>query len=74
MTTVNRRIARECSAAVRECGKQRCVIVEIEPPGRVIGFRLKGTRRTFLLPIEACYRLAVQAHVDAERRAAREKK
>ncbi len=69
MTSVNRRIARETVAAVRERGRQRPVIVTIEPPGLVIGFRLKATRRTYTLPVETCYHLAVQAHVDAARRA-----
>jgi len=52
---------------VDECGKHRPVIVSLEPPN-VIGFRLKGLRRTFFLTVEGCYMQAVKAAVAAEKK------
>ena len=73
MTRVTRPVRRETSAVVFSRGN-RAVIVEIEPPGRMIGFRLKGTRTTHWLPVDFLYRTAVQATVEAKRRAKRDAK
>jgi hypothetical protein len=74
MTTLTRKVKRETNAVVHEARRVRSIIVELEPPGRVIGFRAKGTRTTYTLPIDWCYRQAVLAHVEAARRAKREAK
>ena len=74
MTTVNRTLRRETFSAIYSAGRQRPVIVEIEPPGRMIGFRLKATRPTYYLSVDHCYRLAVAAHVEAERRRKRQER
>ena len=74
-TTVNRAVKRQSATAIYSQGRARSVIVEIEPPGAVIGFRLKGTRRTYRLPIDWCYREALRAEiarVKAEKRKAKQ--
>jgi hypothetical protein len=53
---------------------RRRIVVEIPPPGRVIGFRLKGTRKTFFLPVERCYTLAVLAEVESQRASKKSRK
>jgi hypothetical protein len=67
MTKITKPVRRETLGTVYEQGKHRPVIVSIEPPN-VIGFRLKGTRRTYRLTTDALYLNAVQAHVAAEKR------
>jgi hypothetical protein len=67
MTTVNRTVTRESAAHCYSRGKSRPVVVEIQPPGRLIGFRLKGERKTFYLAVSDCYSLAVRTHVEAEK-------
>lgn len=62
-TTVNRKLQRQSSTAVYSGGRARSVIVELEPPGSLIGFRLKGTRRTYRLPVDWCYREALRAEI-----------
>jgi len=69
MTPVKRRVVRETAALVRDRHKIRPVVLILAPPGDRIGFRAKGTRKTYFLPIHQCYILAVQAHADAMRAA-----
>jgi hypothetical protein len=51
------------------------VVVELCPDRpTLIGFRLKGTRKTYYLPIDHCYREALRAEIarlKAERKANR---
>ena len=68
MTTLTRRVVRETMATIHEAARKRPIVVTLEPPGRMIGFRPKGTRKTYYLPIDWCYARAVQAHVEATRR------
>lgn len=70
MTKLSKPLQRETSARQFERGKNREVIVSLEPPSR-LGFRLKGTKRTFYLEAGACYDLATKAHLFA---VAKEKK
>ena len=65
MTEVKRQVKR-LTVAVAD---RRQIVVEIPPPGRVIGFRLKGTRKTWYLPVDRCYTMAVLAEVEAQRAA-----
>ncbi|MHA2279686.1 MAG: hypothetical protein ACXAC5_02165 [Promethearchaeota archaeon] len=67
MTKVKKPVRRETHGGVFSQGKLRPVIVSVEPPN-VIGFRLKGTRRTYYLTAEGCYLKAVQAAIAAEKR------
>ena len=67
MTKLTKKVARETGATVFE-RKVRPVIVSFEPPD-LIGFRLKGTRRTYFLPAGSCYYMAVKGTVAAERAA-----
>ena len=67
MTMLKRKLTRETSATIFETGRQRAVMVSLEPPC-LIGLRLKGTRRTFYLPVDRAYLAAVKAHVAAEAR------
>ena len=74
MTEVNRKLKREACVSVFSRGRRRHVVVELSPPGDVIGFRLKGERSTYYLPIDWCYRTATDLAVRAARRAKREGK
>lgn len=66
-----RQVRRETAALQREQGKTRNVIVTVEPPTGLLGFRLKGLRRTEWLSADVVYEMAVKARVRSE---AREKK
>jgi hypothetical protein len=46
-------------------GGRRPLMIEIEP--RLVRYRPKGTRQSFVLTHEKIYQLAVQAHVEASR-------
>lgn len=75
MTTLSKPVRRVSPATVREQGKARQIVVTLRPPN-IIGFRASGCRREYQLPLEACYTMAVRAHVLGEkkgRRQAREK-
>lgn len=67
MIGVTRPLARISTAAVHSAGRTRAIVVELMPPGEVVGFRLKGTRRTYWLPISWCYREALKAEVVRQR-------
>lgn len=68
MTMLRRKLTRETSATIFESGRHRGVMVSLEPPC-LIGLRLKGTRRTFYLPVDRAYLTAGKAqHVAAEAR------
>lgn len=65
MTKLNKPISRETYDTLFEAGKNRPVIVSVEPPN-LIGFRLKGTRRTYYLTAEKLYWLALQTELRAK--------
>ena len=67
MTTLRRRYRRVSSAAVFSRGRYRPVVVILEPPGTLLGLRLKGERRTYHLPLAWCYTEAVRRTVAVER-------
>ena len=60
---LKQKVERETSATVFERSRRREVIVSIEPPD-LVGFRLKGTRRTYYLPADALYCAALKADVN----------
>ena len=66
-TKCHKSVYRETVGGVFSRGKIRPVIVSIEPPN-VIGFRLKGMRKTFFLTAEGCFLKAVQAQITADKR------
>lgn len=68
MTSINRKLKREACLSVFSKGKRRHIIVELSPPGDVLGFRLKGERTAYYLPIDWCYRIAVAKSVSANKR------
>ena len=67
MTKLKRIVHRETIGGVFSQGKTRPVIVSLHPPN-VIGFRLKGTRRTVFLTAEGCYMKALQIELACEKR------
>lgn len=67
MTIIGNVVRRQTHGTVWDCGKRRPVIVSLEPPN-LIGFRLKGTRRTYYLTADGCYVKAVQLAVAAAKR------
>ena len=67
MTTLRRNLSRVSSASVFSRGRYRPVVVILEPPGTLLGLRLKGERRTYHLPLAWCYTEAVRRTVAAER-------
>ena len=78
MTPINRRLQRLSSASVHSQGKSRPVVVELCPDGvgkpgaGFVGFRLAGTRTTYYLPIDHCYREAIRNEL-ARKRAERKR-
>jgi len=80
MIGVTRRLQRLTPASIHSGGRRRAIIVEMSPgmegkpgPG-FIGFRLHGTRTTYYLPVDWCFREACKAELQrarAERRAKR---
>jgi hypothetical protein len=74
-TAINRRCRRESSASVHSQGRRRAVIIQLDPTTpTLVGFRLKGTRTTYYLPIDHCFREALRAELarrKAERKRAR---
>lgn len=73
MTPLKSPVHRETGARIRDAGKTRAVIVSLLP-GDVIQFRLKGTRTSYVLPIDAEFYRAARLHAErlrAEKRAAR---
>lgn len=71
MTKVKKPIYRETLVGTKggifSAGKTRPVIVSIEPPN-VLGFRLKGTRKTVYLTAEGCFLQALKLQLAAEKR------
>ena len=65
-TKLHKTVRRESQAQVFDRG-MRNIIISLEPPG-LLGFRAKGTRTTYWTTVEACYHLAVKAHVEAQRK------
>ena len=68
MTRLQKVVRRVTNVEQYELGKSRPIVVSVEPPG-LLGFRLLGTRRTYRLPVGACFMLAVRAEADDKRRA-----
>lgn len=66
-TKCHKPVYRETIGGIFSTGKTRPVIVSIEPPN-VIGFRLKGMRKTFYLTAEGCFLQAVKAQLLADKR------
>ena len=60
MTALREPIQRQTAATVFERSLERPIIVSLEPPA-ILGFRLKGTRRVYRLPVQTCFWLAVRA-------------
>jgi len=71
MTTLRRNLSRVSSASVFSRGRYRPVVVVLEPPGTLLGLRLKGERKTYHLPLAWCYTEAVRRTVAAEKAANR---
>lgn len=61
MTKLSRQVRRECC---RTADRGRPIIVSLEP-GDVLGFRAKGTRTTYRLPVHHCYLMAAAAAAEA---------
>lgn len=78
MIGITRSLKRLTTASIHSCGKRRAVVVSLAPAtASLVGFRLAGTRTTYYLPVDWCFREAVRADLArkrAERKAAREKK
>lgn len=66
-TMIRQRVFRETHGTVFSQGKARAVVVSIEPPN-LVGFRLKGTRRTYYLTTDGLFLQALRVHVEAEKR------
>lgn len=60
MTKLTKPVHRETASKVFSSGKEREVIVILQPPG-TLGFRLKGTKTTYWLPADRLYMMALQA-------------
>ncbi|MHC4121967.1 MAG: hypothetical protein ACYSSI_00205 [Planctomycetota bacterium] len=67
MTDLEKPVSRVSRGCIRECGKPREIVITLMPPN-VLYFRAKGCRRKYALTAEACYMLAVKAHVADEKK------
>ena len=63
MAVLSRTIHRETEGSLLDTGKDRHVIVSVDPQLGLVSFRLKGTRRTYGLPATYLYIHALQKHV-----------
>ena len=72
MTKATKPLTRETEATIHSCGKRRPIIVSLRHGGTVLSFRLKLTRQTYSLPVDWCFWQAVEAHVQAVKRAKRD--
>jgi len=68
MTRLEKPVKRLSSSMIREQGQMRPIVVILHPQG-TIGFRAKGYRREYQLPVDYCYRQAVAAKVADDKRA-----
>lgn len=66
-TKVSKPVYRETRGSVYDGGKERPIIVSIEPGG-VIGFRLKGKRQTYRLTVEFCFMSALKSQLIADKK------
>lgn len=58
---------RETSGTIRDGGKQRHIVVSVDPQSGLVSFRLKGTRRTYGLPASYLYMHALRKYVALEK-------
>ena len=72
MTKATKDVRRETEVLVRSLGARRPIIITLRHGGTVLSFRLKQHRREYSLPVEWCFWQAVEAHIQAEKRAKRE--
>jgi hypothetical protein len=70
MKPLTEKVEFETVATIFERSVHRPVIITIEPSG-IISLRLKGTQRTYDLPVDACYHAAVKAEVKASEKGRR---
>lgn len=57
----------ETAASVFERSQERPIIMTVEPSG-LVTFRLKKTRRTYSIPLAACFYAAVRAEVESQKK------
>lgn len=68
MTLLTHKLKRETRTRTWSRSRYRPIIVILEPPGALIGFRLKGERTTYFLPVADLFRMAVKREVERQRR------
>ena len=73
MTDLTRKVKRVSAGMVREAGKERQVVIVLEPPS-LLGFRAKGCRKTYYLDAATCYKQAVAAEVAYQKKMKKKKK
>ncbi len=72
-TKLTKPITRETDSSIFQVGSLREIVVSIEPVkgGALIGFRLKGTRDTYKLPVGSLFVRAVEHHLQKIEREAK---
>ena len=73
MTKLTKTISRETDVLVRDGNKFGKLMVSMSPPG-LLRLRIKGCKKTYVLPLAHCYYAAVKAHVEAKRKEKKKKK
>lgn len=65
MSKLSKPIKRETDATIFERSQHRNIIVSVEPTreGAMIGFRLKGSRDIYRLPVGSLYKRAIEHHL-----------
>ena len=67
MAVLSRTVHRETTGSLLDTGKDRHVVVSVDPQLGLVSFRLKGTRRTYGLPATYLYMHALQKNVALEK-------
>ena len=63
MQVLRKTTHRETNGTIYDGGKQRHIVVSVDPQTGLVSFRLKGTRRTYGLPASYLYMHALRKHV-----------
>ena len=74
MTDVTRRVRRRTAASAVSRGRRLNIVIEIEPPGNLIYFRLAGCRKRYALAVQDLLPLAMRAEVQARKELKRKAK
>ena len=71
MTDLQKKVVRKSAGRVFSAGQNRRILIVLIP-GATIGLRLEGTRQTYTIDAEVAYTIAVEQHLRAVEKRAKE--